>query len=211
MINLLPGLRKYSETVFPQQKKLFDELSAGQKPHTLLITCSDSRIDPTLVTQTKPGELFIVRNAGNIVPPYGASTNGEAAAIELAIGLGVTNIVICGHSQCNAMAALANRLDLSQLPSVKRWLTHAHSTQKRIERFKDPVDVIQVVEENVLVQIDNLKTHPAVSAALRNGTVHVFGWIYHFEDGRVSVYDPQTDKYIPSTEVREDSESRFSL
>src|SRR5689334_18473837 len=151
MINLLPGLRKYSETIFPQQKKLFDELSAGQKPHTLLITCSDSRIDPTLVTQTKPGELFIVRNPGNIVPPYGASTNGEAAAIEFAIGLGVSNIVICGHSQCGAMAALANRLDLNQLPSVKSWLTYAHATQKRIERFKEPVELMQFVEENVLV------------------------------------------------------------
>lgn len=211
MINLLPGLRKFSETVFPKQKKLFDELSAGQKPHTLLITCSDSRIDPNLVTQTSPGELFVVRNAGNIVPSYGASATSEAAAIEFAIGLGVTNIVVCGHSQCGAMSALGNRLDLDQLPSVKCWLMHAHATQKRIERFKDPVDAIKVVEENVLVQIDNLKTHPSVSAALRNGTVHIFGWIYHFEDGQISVYDKDTDRYVPSTEVREDSAERFSL
>jgi len=210
MIHLLPGLRKFSETVFPQQKKFFEKLSLGQKPHTLLITCSDSRIDPNLVTQTKPGELFVVRNAGNIIPTYG-ETSSEAAAIEFAIvALGVTNIVVCGHSQCGAMAAITNNLDLEQLPAVKNWLIHAHETQERIQKMSNP-DLHQVIEENVLVQIKNLKTHPSVAAAIAAKSVHIFGWTYHFENGTVSVYDPALHKFVPSTEVAQDGESDLSL
>ncbi|MFM8314687.1 MAG: carbonic anhydrase, partial [Deltaproteobacteria bacterium] len=105
MKNLLPGLRKFSESEFKNKQSLFETLSKGQSPHTLLITCSDSRIDPNLITQTEPGEIFVVRNAGNIVPPFGSSLGGEEAAIEFAIdGLKVTNVVVCGHSHCGAMA-----------------------------------------------------------------------------------------------------------
>lgn len=215
MKNLLPGLRKFSENVFPGRQELFHSLSQGQKPHTLMITCSDSRIDPNLVTQTDPGEIFVVRNAGNIVPPYGASRGGEEAAIEFAIdGLGVSNIVICGHSQCGAMAALVNRVNLDGLPSVKNWLCHANSTKKRMEEKKGDIDLSHVVEENVLVQADNLKTHPSVSAALRFGRVHLYGWVYNFEAGMIAVYDPKLKRYLPSTEVKEESEkdaTRFAL
>jgi len=215
MINLLPGLRNFSERVFPKQQKHFEALSHGQKPHTLLITCSDSRIDPNLVTQTKPGEIFIVRNAGNVVPPYGASRGGEEAAIEFAVdGLGVTNIVICGHSQCGAMAAIANNVNLDKMPSVKRWLDHAQSTRRRMADNPECCDLQHVVEDNVLVQVDNLKTHPAVSAALRAGRVHIFGWVYNFETGSIAIYDPTIKRYLLSTDVKEETvkdEARFAL
>lgn len=215
MKNLLPGLRKFSERVFPEQQELFKSLSQGQKPHTLMITCSDSRIDPNLVTQTNPGEIFVVRNAGNIVPPYGASRGGEEAAIEFAIdGLGVSNIVICGHHKCGAMAALIDKTDLTGLPSVKSWLCHAQATKKRMDERSGETKVSHVVEENVLVQADNLKTHPSVSAALRSGRVHLYGWVYDFEAGFIAVYDPKLKRFLPSTEVKEEAErdaNRFAM
>jgi carbonic anhydrase len=204
MIHLLPGLRKFSHDVFPVQQTLFERLSQGQHPHTLMITCSDSRIDPNLVTQTQPGELFIVRNAGNIVPPYGASGGGEEAAIEFAIeGLQVSNIVICGHSKCGAMAALKNPGNLSNMPSVERWLKYAQATKRRLESVDgtEHPSLEKVVEENVIVQADNLRTHPAVSAALRQGRVRIFAWVYHFESGAVTVYDPSSSRFVASTEV----------
>ena len=215
MKNLLPGLRKFSERVFPGHQEHFESLALGQKPHTLMITCSDSRIDPNLVTQTKPGEIFVVRNAGNIIPPFGASRGGEEAAIEFAIeGLGVSNIVICGHSQCGAMAALTGKVNLDGLPCVKSWLGHAQATKKRIDSMGGDYDLSHVVEENVLVQADNLRTHPSVSGALRSGRVQLFGWVYSFETGSVAVYDPRLKKYLPSTDVKEEAEkdaSRFAL
>ncbi len=216
MHDLLPGLRKFRERVFPAQQQLFEALSHGQNPHTLMITCSDSRIDPNLVTQTQPGELFVVRNAGNIVPPYGASRGGEEAAIEFAIeGLGVSNIVICGHSQCGAMGALAQQRNMEHMPSVQSWLAHAAATKRRIELLSiESCHVHRFVEENVLVQVDNLKTHPSVSGALRLGRIRIFGWIYNFECGSVAVYDPKTQRYVASSEVRGESEmdeSRFAL
>lgn len=215
MNNLLPGLRKFSEKVFPGQQQHFESLAQGQKPHTLMITCSDSRIDPNLVTQSKPGELFVVRNAGNIVPPFGASRGGEEAAIEFAIeGLGVRNIVICGHSQCGAMAALSGKVNLDGLPCVKSWLGHAQGTKKRIDNMAGDYDLSHVVEENVLVQADNLRTHPSVSGALRAGRIQIFGWVYSFETGSIAVYDPKLKKYLPSTEVKDEADkdaSRFAL
>lgn len=215
MKNLLPGLRKFSEEVFPSQKPLFEELSQGQKPHTLLITCSDSRIDPNLVTQTQPGELFVVRNAGNIVPPFGASRGGEEAAIEFAVdGLKVSNIVVCGHSHCGAMAALSGHGSLDALPSVRAWLEHAQATRRRISGRSTPLDLAEVVGENVLVQIDNLKTHPAVSAALREERVRIYAWVYYFENGAVTLYDRLSKRYVSSKQVVEDKSgnvARFAL
>ncbi len=215
MKNLLPGLREFSERVFPGHQEHFESLAQGQKPHTLMITCSDSRIDPNLVTQTKPGELFVVRNAGNIIPPFGASRGGEEAAIEFAIeGLGVSNIVVCGHSKCGAMAALVGEVKLDKLPCVKSWLGHAQGTKKRMDALAGDFNLNHVVEENVLVQVDNLRTHPSVSGALRSGRVQIFGWVYSFETGSVAVYDPRLKRYLPSTEVKEEAEkdaSRFAL
>lgn len=206
MNNLLPGLRKFTREVFPDLKPEFENLSKGQTPHTLFITCSDSRVVPNLLTQTAPGEIFLVRNAGNIVPPYGASRGGEEAAIEFAVdGLKVTNIVICGHTQCGAMAALLTPEKLDSLPAMKNWLQHASATKKRIDILSENKErsLIEVIQENIIVQADNLKTHPAVSAALLMNRVRIYGWVYHFESGRVDIYDPQQRIFIPSTELRE--------
>lgn len=217
MNQLLPGLRKYSEEVFPGQKNLFQSLSAGQNPHTLLITCSDSRVNPNLVTQTQPGELFVVRNLGNIIPPFGASNGGEGAVIEFAVeALKVSNIVLCGHTQCGAMAGLMGRLNLDKLPAVKEFLGHAIATRRRLEtsELTGEIDLNEAVEENVLVQVGHLKTHPSVSAALKQHKIRIFGWVYNFENGAISIYDSINKRFTLSKEVTEDlvgDGSRFAL
>lgn len=210
MKTLLEGLRKFRSEIYPQQKPLFDQLSRGQSPHTLLITCSDSRIDPSLVTQTQPGEIFVVRNAGNIIPPYGATEGGEEASIEFAIdGLKVSNIVVCGHTKCGAMTALMNPKAVAAMPAVSRWLIHAEATRRCCAegyQAEDPASQIGVIERNVLTQVHNLKTQPAVAAAMAAGKVHVFGWVYHIESGLVSVYDPSTERFVLSSEVKTKAE-----
>lgn len=217
MKNLMPGLRKFTENIFPDQKDLFETLSQGQKPHTLLITCSDSRIDPNLLTQTQPGEIFVLRNAGNIIPPFGSSGGGEEATIEFAIdGLNVSNIVVCGHSHCGAMAALMDKVDLEPLPSVKHWLRHAQTTKKRVLACSKNNDfsLMNVVEENILAQIDNLKTHPSVSCALRQHKIRIYGWVYQFETGEVTIYDQLQKSFVKSASVKEEvlnEPDRFEL
>jgi carbonic anhydrase len=204
MKNLLPGLRKYSTEIFPEQKDLFDELALGQTPHTLMITCSDSRIDPSLLTQTSPGEIFVMRNAGNIIPPFSANGSGEEATIEFAVDvLKVRNIVVCGHSMCGAMSGLMNPETLKTIPSVEKWLKYADSTKRRILSVKENPTNNEVTEENVLAQIDNLKTHPSVASALLQKRVHIFGWFYHFENGQVTIYDKENKKFLPSSDVKE--------
>lgn len=205
MKTLVEGLRKFSSEVYPNKRSLFDELARGQKPHTLMITCSDSRIDPNLVTQTEPGELFVIRNAGNIVPPFGSSKGGEEASIEFAVEvLGVSNIVICGHSHCGAMNALMEPEKVVSLPSVHSWLGHAAATRRRIQSSNPNRErSLTPAEENVLVQAENLKTHPAVSAALRRGSIEIYGWVYHFEEGAVKIYDPAKDAFVSSSDVKD--------
>jgi carbonic anhydrase len=204
---LLEGLRKFSSDVYPEHKDLFQKLSNGQKPHTLMITCSDSRIDPNLVTQTEPGEIFVIRNAGNIIPPFGSSQGGEEAAIEFAIeALKVSNIVICGHTHCGAMSALMNHDIVKDLPSVASWLDHAAATRRRCKDHTDK-SAIKVVEENVLVQAENLKSHPAVSAGLGRKSLQIYGWVYHFETGKVTIYDPTRGEYVLSSDVKSRADS----
>lgn len=129
MEKLIRGIHEFQSTHFSPQRELFQRLAGGQRPDALFITCSDSRIDPSLLTQTKPGELFILRNAGNIVPPYGAANGGEGATIEYAIrALGIRDIIVCGHTHCGAMQGLLQPEALEDLPAVRSWLSHAEAT-----------------------------------------------------------------------------------
>jgi carbonic anhydrase len=168
----------------------------------LFITCSDSRIDPGLLTQTQPGELFILRNAGNLVPAYGAVSGGEAATIEYAIAvLKVRDIIVCGHSHCGAMGGLLDPQEIEGLPAVRTWLNHAEATARIIkENYGHIVErearLTATVEENVLVQLENLRTHPAVAAALSRDELKLHGWVYKFETGQVFAYDPQQGQYL---------------
>jgi carbonic anhydrase len=203
MHKLVDGVHKFQKEIFGSHKHLFEKLANGQSPETLFITCSDSRINPAMVTQTSPGELFILRNAGNLVPPYGAApASGEAATIEFAVqGLGVQNIIVCGHSHCGAMKALMAGGAMEDMPSMVRWLEHARIT-KEIVRQKYPdltgSDMVSVaVQENVLAQLENLRTHPSVAARLAGGTLRLYAWVYKIESGEVFEYDPETGQFGP--------------
>jgi carbonic anhydrase len=160
MEKILNGVRHFHDNVFPQQRELFENLARRQKPRALFITCSDSRVHPNLITQTDPGDLFILRNPGNIVPPFHAGNDSEAATIEYAAEvLKVEDIIICGHSNCGAMQALFNRESLSNLPAVAAWLNHAEATRRIVlsDETKTSADDRwhAAVAQNVLVQMAN--------------------------------------------------------
>lgn len=206
MRKLISGLHEYQHNVFKSQKELFAKLSQGQSPEALFITCSDSRIDPNLVTQTDPGDLFIIRNAGNIVPPYGAGHGGEAATIEFAVDkLGVKDIIVCGHSLCGAVKALFNREILADMPMLTAFLGHAESTRRIVlENYHDidPEGLLNIgSQENVLVQVENLRTHPSVAAHLAKGDLNIHAWMYKMETGAVFGYDPNDRQFLPATEL----------
>lgn len=202
MQKLINGLHEFQNSVFTTQRELFERLAGGQTPDALFITCSDSRINPNLITQTEPGDLFILRNAGNIVPPYGASIGGEAATVEFAVaGLGVKDIIVCGHSHCGAMKGLLDESLVADTPAVKSWLQHAEITKRVIrENYADLGDdaVMSVcVQENVLAQVENLKTHPSVAARLAAGRINLHAWVYKFETGQMFAYDPSQGQFLP--------------
>ncbi|HEU4405410.1 MAG TPA: carbonic anhydrase [Polyangiaceae bacterium] len=197
--------------MFRPQREFFEALAKGQRPEALFITCSDSRINPNLLTQTRPGELFILRNAGNIVPPYGAVQGGEEATIEYAIAvLGVRDIIVCGHSHCGAMNALIQDREPA-LPAVARWLKHAEATRQIMAQnyghLTDGPRLTAAVEENVLVQLENLRTHPTVAAALNRKALHLHGWVYKLETGEVFTFEPGRGQFIPLVTERPASEA----
>lgn len=200
MEKLIRGIHEFQSTHFSPQRELFQRLAGGQRPDALFITCSDSRIDPSLLTQTKPGELFILRNAGNIVPPYGAANGGEGATIEYAIrALGIRDIIVCGHTHCGAMQGLLQPEALEDLPAVRSWLSHAEATRRIVkERYHDESGedlLTDAVKENVLVQLENLRTHPSVAAALSQGRLNLHGWVYRFETGDVFAFQPEQKRF----------------
>ena len=207
MRKLLQGLQHYQNQVFGSQRELFERLAIEQSPEVLFITCSDSRINPNLLTQTEPGELFILRNAGNIVPPYGAVQGGEAATIEFAVaGLGVKDIIICGHTHCGAMNALLEPPDATKFPALSAWLSHAELTRRIVrEKYHDneQASLISItIQENVLAQMENLRTHPVVGSALSLGKLRLHGWVYRIETGEVFGYDPINYQFELLTEKR---------
>ncbi len=207
MEKIISGIREFQTHDFPEQREFFERLAAKQqKPVALFITCSDSRINPNLITQTEPGELFILRNAGNIVPPHGATSTGEEATIEFALtGLGVRDIVVCGHSHCGAVSALLAPYTIREsMPAMSGWLRHAEATRRIVqEKYRD-LDEQQLrsiaTQENVLVQLKNLQTLPAVAAWLASGELKLHGWVYKIETGQVFAFDAEREQFVPLAE-----------
>jgi carbonic anhydrase len=202
MDKILTGVERFRRHEFPRNRDFFEHLATkDQKPIALFITCADSRVNPNLITQTDPGDLFLIRNAGNIVPPHGAPVGGEAATIEYSIEvLGIRNVIICGHSQCGAMNAMLKDPHLNDLPAAKAWFQHAEAT-KRIVRNKyrdsSPEELlVAATEENVLVQLNNLSTHPSVAAHLSHGELRVYGWYYDIGSGMIRQYDQQQGRFV---------------
>ena len=213
MLKLITGLHHFQSKVFESHRALFERLAAGQAPEALFITCSDSRINPNLITNTMPGDLFILRNAGNIIPPHGASNGGEAATIEFAItALGVKDLIVCGHSECGAIKGLLNPDALDEMPAVKSWLSHAEATQRIIkENYSHLAKEEQLnvaIQENVLVQIENLRTLPVVASRLASGNLRIHAWTYKFQTGEVFSYNPDLGQFLPAAEVDYLKESR---
>lgn len=201
MRKLIHGIRRFQQTLFESQRELFERLVDGQRPETLFITCSDSRIDPCLLTQSPPGELFVIRNAGNIVPPSKWNCGGEAATIEYAVGiLRVKDVIVCGHSHCGAMAALQQPLDYAVNARLTPWLRHAEPAFRRATRTATKLSnaaslLRRTTEENVLIQIQNLRTHPAVIHAETECRLAIHGWIYEFETGEVRAWNSYSGRF----------------
>lgn len=203
MKRLIQGLHEFQTNYFSTHRELFELLSQGQQPRVLFITCSDSRIDPNLITQTEPGEMFIIRNAGNIIPPYGATNGGEGAAVEYAVhALGIKDVIVCGHSHCGAMKGLLKINKLAEdMPAVYEWLKHAEATRRTIkEHYQnyEGEDLLNAaIQENVLTQLENLRTYPVIHSQLKSGQIQLHGWIYEIETGQVLEYSPTVGQFLP--------------
>jgi carbonic anhydrase len=203
MQTLVDGFIRFKTDVFPRDRKLFRDLSAGQEPHTLFITCSDSRVVPSLITQTKPGELFVCRTVGNQVPAYGGSSDGSvASAVEYSLGvLGVQNVVVCGHSDCGAMKAVLHPEKLTSLPGTREWLKNAAAARAVVDEVHgnvpDEIKLHLLAEENALAQLANLRTHPIVAARLARGDLQLHGWIYHIHSGEITTFDATQGAFVP--------------
>ncbi|MDJ0359609.1 carbonic anhydrase [Rhodococcus sp. H29-C3] len=197
MHNLTEGVGRFQHEVFPAKAALFAHLATTHQPTALFISCSDARVVPELITQREPGELFVIRTAGNLVPAYTPGSDGVAASIEYAVAvLGVSDIIICGHSGCGAMTALADGHDLTGLPEVADWLRHADAAQARTASAGTDVDKVSaLVRNNVLAQLANLATHPSVARSLADNTLTLQGWVYDIGTGTVEETDPATGRF----------------
>lgn len=200
--NILQGLTRFQKRVYPAHQELFRRLASGQRPNALFITCADSRIDPCMLTQSKPGDLFICRVIGNIVPVYPKTIGGVSATIEYAAGvLAVPDIIVCGHTDCGVIKGILNGNVPKSFPNVTAWLRHAQSVRrvaaKREGQLASPNLLISLTERNVVEQLQNLRTHPAVAARLRKGNLRLHGWLYHIGQGIVTAYDPGRDAFFP--------------
>ena len=203
MQKLIDGVAKFKSEVVPEHQALFDKLATGQSPDVLFITCADSRIDPAMITQTMPGELFVCRNAGNVVPPHGQSIEGTTASIEFATAvLGVKHIVVCGHTDCGAIKGAMAPRNLDAIPRVQDWVDHARAAVKAAEATQGEgnVDLLTATERNVVLQMSHLNSHPAVAARLAAGDIDVHGWVYHIGSGDVTAYDSASDSFKSVTQ-----------
>jgi carbonic anhydrase len=202
LTGLIQGLNAFHNSYFNDHRELFERLSGGQSPDVLFITCSDSRIDPCLITQAQPGKLFVMRNVGNIIPSYGAASSAEAAGVEYAVhGLGIKDIIVCGHSHCGAMKGLLQIGSLAeQMPLVYDWLKrHGEATRRlMMDNYAgvEPEKLLKIaIEQNVLTQIENLETYPAIRSKLHSGQLSLHAWIYEIESGMVFAYNAESRQF----------------
>jgi carbonic anhydrase len=201
---IIRGVNEFQSNYFSAHQEMFQQLSLGQNPDILLITCCDSRIDTSLITQTQPGEIFIIRNFGNMIPPHGAVYSGEGATLEYAIlSLEIKHIVVCGHSHCGSMKALLRLQEVSEeMPLVYNWLkVHGETTRRLLkENYTgyEGEELLRIaIEENVLTQIENLETYPVVRSRMHAGTLALHAWVYEIETGKVFAYDASKGEYVP--------------
>jgi len=207
MNELIGRVFSFEKTVFPGSSALYGKLATqGQSPKALMISCADSRVVPELIMQAEPGDLFVCRNAGNIVPPYATQNGGVSSTVEYAVvALGVRDIIVCGHSDCGAMKAVANPAGLEVMPNVGAWLRHSTAAQTVVNTAYpelDGVDRVRAIAlENVVAQIAHLRTHPSVAAAIARGEMSLHGWFVDIHAGVVLGLDGQSGRFAS---LRED-------
>jgi carbonic anhydrase len=205
--SILRGLKRFRKKVYPKHRELFHKLALQQRPTALFITCADSRIDPCLLTQTKPGELFLCRVIGNIVPQFPELVGGVSATIEYAVGvLGVTDVIVCGHTDCGVMKGVLNPDALKPLANVSAWLSHAEAAREAVagqrESLSESGFLLALTERNVVEQLRNLHTHPAVAARLEQQNLKLHGWVYDIAKGTVTKYSSRRDKFVRIRSVK---------
>jgi carbonic anhydrase len=199
---LLDGYARFRATAFPARKDHFHLLSEGQSPEFLFITCADSRIVPDLIFQTEPGDLFICRNVGNVVPPSGEIPGGVSSTVEYAVEvLGVRHVIICGHSDCGAVKAAIKRATLKGLPTTQQWLGYIEQGWRLRGLGASLADeepkIEKLIQANVLAQLENLKTHPEVRRGIERGSLEVHGWYYDILSGTIEAYDSESQGFRP--------------
>jgi carbonic anhydrase len=203
MDKLFKGIAKFRQEDFESHRALFKELGRKQTPHSLFIGCSDSRVVPELITQTRPGELFMIRNIANIVPPYRKTEDFVAttSAIEYAVQvLNVETIVVCGHSNCGGCAALhTNPKELQHIPNVARWLQVSSEVKERVKNQTvegSPEEREWLTEQiNILVQMRNLLTYPYIRERYESGAINILGWYYIIETGEIFNFNDTTEAF----------------
>ncbi|WP_373532553.1 carbonic anhydrase [Vampirovibrio sp.] len=202
MEQVILGVKKFQKEIYPEKQSLFQALAKKQDPKILFITCSDSRIDPSLITQTDPGSMFLIQNAGNIIPPHGSPYGGTGASIEYAVTvLNVEHIIICGHTCCGAMAALLDARLVEDIPIIRQWISYADSTRAIVQAAPASLSKEErmslCIKQNVQVQMSHLKTIPSVAARLSAGQLSLHGWVYHIESGSIDVYSTGDKEFVP--------------
>jgi carbonic anhydrase len=205
MQKLIEGHKRFLAEVFPAKKSHFHLLSEGQTPAWLFITCADSRIVPDLVLGTEPGDLFISRNIGNIVPITSQDVDGVTATIEYSVEvLKVRHAIVCGHSDCGALKAALDRKSLANLPKARRWLDHVEAAfayrQPLNPADGDSAELASLIRGNVVAQLMNLHAQPPVARAVAEGRLTVHGWYYDILTGRIEEYDEKLKKFVPLAE-----------
>ena len=197
---ILTGIHQFQE-YYQQNLDLLDRLATqGQSPDVLFIACCDSRVSPELITSAGPGELFVVRTVGNIVPPFGTGQMGVGAALEFAVlELEVRHIVICGHTDCGGFQVLDAPPDWSRRSHLARWVEHARPAQTIVEASGVPAEErhLAIVRENVLLQLEHLRTYDPVREGERAGTLALHGWVYHLETGAIEAFDEDAIAWAP--------------
>jgi carbonic anhydrase len=199
--SILDRAGRFRGDVFPKESELYRHLAHnGQSPKALMISCADSRVVPEIITQARPGDLFVCRNAGNIVPPFSQANGGVSSAVEYAIvALKVRDIVVCGHSDCGAMKAFLQPEKLVEMPNVAAWLRHAHAAESVVNAaypaLEESAKVRALALENVVAQIQHLRTHPSVAAALARGELTLHGWFFEIDSGTILTLNGATGTF----------------
>lgn len=201
---LKDGIRRFRSDVYPERAEQFQKaMREPQRPEALIVTCADSRIHPDVLTQSHPGEIFVTRNIGNMVPAYGDMLGGVSAVLEFAVsGLGVRHVVVCGHSDCGAMKALLDPQSVEAMPTVKSWLRNAHAALSVADAMKGqdvtPSELLRLLtEKNILLQMQHVRTHPSVAGAMARGELTISGWYYDIAQGRVWVCEGEASSFLP--------------